>query len=157
MLMLKYIGFLILFILALFGLYELTVRLLDKYRPKLEEKFGMRISRKETNIEFNNGCLIIAAVLFFMMIVPNINKLLFIIMGLIFAIRSLYGKLTVFRGILLFIGSAFISIFVISLTRQALTAIGAVIVLVVGLFMVIVGFRKPAKYRKAKIQESQEK
>jgi len=140
--MLKYIIFLIIFIISLFGLYWLALKFMDKYGASLADKYGKKSDKKSFFVNINNTCLIIAFLLFFPVVMPNINRILFTTMAAAFVLRSVRGYMSVFRGIWLLIGSFSIGVVLSRLGTYMLDPVVTAVLLAVGIPMLILGMQK---------------
>ena len=86
---------------AIFGLYALLLKILNRYADKIDTQS----LRKPKKTEFDIPSLIIAGIMLIIAFLPKTNNILFLVMVLIFGLRSLYGKLSLLKGIFLFVGS----------------------------------------------------
>lgn len=140
MIVFLYILLVILILAALYGLFLLFVKLMNRYGPGLTRRFGSEKKKKEVKIQLNNGCLIIAFILFFIAIMPGTNRMLFLTMAALFAVRAFNGKMSVPRGIALFFGSFLVGSFVTSILYGILKPLLAVIFLILSIPLLILGF-----------------
>ncbi len=129
---------------ALFGLNILFVKLVNRYADKMKDGESL----KQKKIQFNKGPLIIAGIFIIITLLPRTNNILFLVMTIIFILRSLYGKLTVFRGVLLTIGSFILGVFITSIVIEIIKPVIALVLLIVAIPLIILGFYTPLKARK---------
>ncbi|MBN2407485.1 MAG: hypothetical protein JXJ19_07285 [Elusimicrobia bacterium] len=133
LLLLKYFAGIGIFIVLLFALYSLFLRFM--------ERFGKRIQKgSERKLKVDSTPLIIAGILFLVVVFAKVNKIVFISMSIIFAIKSIYGKLTWPRGISLFIGSFLLSLSIGGFIADVLTPGVSVLYLVVSMPFLVIGF-----------------
>ncbi|MFH1414600.1 MAG: hypothetical protein ABIH89_00755 [Elusimicrobiota bacterium] len=144
--MLLYVMLALVIVACIFGLNVFFTRFMDKYARRIKQD-GKSYSSK---LEFDIGCLVVAG-LFLSLIIffPAVKKMFFLIMAMMFVIRSFYGKLSVPRGIALFFGSFLVSFFVNSVDNPMVKPILPVTFFILSIPLLILGFYKPRDYQKA--------
>lgn len=141
----KYFLIIILLLGVLYGLNRIFLMVMSKFGPQLAERFGGSEKKGKKDIEINHNCLIIAFILFAIVIMPSTNNILFFFMAILYAIRSLNGKLTIGRGIAFFVGVFFIGIMVSNLTIGMINVLPSLILSSIAIPLLIFGFIKSKK------------
>ncbi|MGM0567610.1 MAG: hypothetical protein ACQESB_00165 [Elusimicrobiota bacterium] len=140
--MIKYIIYLIIFIVLLFGLIWLSEKLMAKYAPVLDEKFRGNASKRKLDLnKLNNTCLIISFIFFLLSLLPDINKTLFITMAFIFLVRSLKEKMSVPKAFFMLIGSFSAGVVISLAGTMTLEPALVVIFFIISVPMLIIGFK----------------
>lgn len=140
--MIRYIIYLIIFIIVLFGLIWLSEKFMAKYSRVLDEKFRGNTSKRKFDFNrLNNTCLIIAFVFFLISALPGINSTLFVTMAIIFVLRSLKEKMTFLRGLSMLVGSFFLGAVISLGGTMNITPVGSIIFFLVSVPFLIIGFK----------------
>ncbi len=145
--MIKYLIIAIGLVAVLFFLLMLSEKFMDKYGKNIIKNRG--ISEKKTFfVDYNNTCMIIAFLLLVISFLPDLNSILFVVMSILFALRSLKGPMSVFGAIWLFIGSFFLGV-AVSYERAGMMETPVIaFLLLIAIPFLFLGFRRKKVKRK---------
>jgi hypothetical protein len=135
-----------LIVVVIFALYFLFLKLMSKYGPGLADRFGAEKKSGERNrLEINNAALLIAFVIFFIMLMPQTNNILFFTIAILFIIRAFFGRFSVMRSIAMFSGAFMTGILVTGLSIGLLSNLQTIVVVILAAPLLILGFSRPCK------------
>jgi len=126
-------------LVGIFALYEVLIRVIRHYGSNLNSR------GKRNKQPLNKASLVLAGILMVVAVLPDTSNIIFVSMAILFGLRSLYGRLTIGRGISLFFGSFLAGVVIFQVVYELLNPWLIFVFFLISFPLLILGFTRPRR------------